>query len=54
MLESLFNKVQGMQLYEEKKTPTNNMCFSFCIDISGKHGYKRKNVTPIKRARASS
>ena len=30
------------------------MCFSFCIDISSKNDYKRKNVTPIKRARAST
>ena len=22
------------------------MCFSFCIDIFSKNGYKRKNVTP--------
>ena len=29
-------------------------CFSFCIDIFSKKDYKRKNVTPIKRARTSS
>ena len=27
---------------------------AFCIDIFSKNDYKRKNITPIKRTRASS
>ena len=29
------------------------MCFSFCIKFFSKNDYKRKNVTPIRRANAS-
>ena len=32
----------------------NNNVFSFCMDIFSKNNHKRENVTPIKRARASS
>ena len=32
----------------------NNNVFSFCMDIFSKNNRKRENVTPIKRARASS
>ena len=29
------------------------MCFSFCIDIFRSRKFKRKNIIPINRARAS-
>ena len=68
MLESLFNKVQGLRpaILLKRDCNTGVSCeyscspvvikciFLFCIDNLSKNNYKRKNVAPIKRARASS